>query len=146
MWDIVLTEAKDHIKSLKPFGIEAKQIAELETAVEAFGKELGTTRDAVADRKVATKKIRELFAVMDDVIRNKFDLLMEQFEGTDFYSRYTKARKLNAAIRNAKEATSTPACGRVRIRIVERKLMYFGKIPVSRSCYFIFILCLNGVD
>ncbi len=87
-------DAKANEAGLADYGITAEDLTDLDsflTTYESFFTEKGI---AFGERSATRKEMTELFEKINNILRNRIDLIMEIFaaEETDFYNRYQHAK------------------------------------------------------
>jgi len=101
----IVTVATNEKERLETFGIDATEIEALKQEVDLFANSVPSVRQAIAERKVANERLKELFAQTDALLKNQLDRLMLRYKQTQpqFYSAYKTSRHvINYGVRHKK--------------------------------------------
>lgn len=91
---LVHSEATNIIAQLADYGKTQADLEKLSKAIDNFNTILAKPRTAIALRKTATTKLVELFKNGDNILKNRLDKLVENFQQSQpkFYKEYKTAR------------------------------------------------------
>ncbi len=101
----IVTVATDEKERLEDFGIDTSEIEALKQEVDLFANSVPSVRQAIATRKVANERLKELFAQTDDLLKNQLDRLMLHYKQLqpEFYISYKSSRHvINYGVRHKK--------------------------------------------
>lgn len=82
------------------YAITAADETLLQTSVENFRTVMTLPREITVNKKTATKKLKELLASMENLLKNEMDGLMMNYEGTEFFEKYFNARIIVDQVRH----------------------------------------------
>jgi hypothetical protein len=109
----ILSTATEYLDALDDeYGVTKAQLTSLQQKIDAFRAVQPKPRRTRAGRKAATDQLRAAFAQAEEILFDKLDNLMMQFEDSEpqFYVEYFAARKLSApSSRSGKRNSPAPA-------------------------------------
>lgn len=91
---VIFSSASVNAAALVDYGVQATDLAELDTLITAYEDVLQSPRTAIGARSTATQELEELFVQADTILKEQLDKLMEIFRFTaeNFYKQYKSAR------------------------------------------------------
>lgn len=95
MVEVIRDKANAYLSNLRDYGISANTITDLNTAITAYRDLISKPLADRTEKKQINANLKNLFSIADDLLRNKLDRLLMQFNGSTFYTVYVEARRLN---------------------------------------------------
>lgn len=91
---VIHQEANNIVGSLGDYGIDATDLTELQSLIDAYENLVEEPREAITNRSEATAALPGLFKQGDGLLDEQLDKLMEQFkqDNPKFYRQYFNAR------------------------------------------------------
>ena len=104
-------KAAANLAALADYGIDAAQLAALQTAITDYSSKTMQPRTAISGRKTVGTNLAALFKDSDDILKNQLDKLIEQFRAAhpDFVQTYESARLIIDPPTKPKKPTTAPA-------------------------------------
>lgn len=91
---VIHDEANGVIGALGDYGIDATDLTDFQSAIDAYENVVQDPREAIGDRASATAALVTLFDDADKLLKEQLDKLMEQYKAPNkkFYAQYFNAR------------------------------------------------------
>lgn len=108
----IIKLAETNAADLVPHGLEANDLADTKTAVEAYSKSIADSGTKGTQSVGETKSVYELIAEMKKLLTNQLDRHAKKFaeKNPDFYDGYKYNRPVvNLGVRHKSEAAAPPA-------------------------------------
>ncbi|HEX3010131.1 MAG TPA: hypothetical protein VHO90_21195 [Bacteroidales bacterium] len=105
---LVATLLTTHKTALVDLGLKADDITRVDAIVSSLESVASATRNAINKRKAAGARVNPLMTAAGDILKNKLDGLVEQFNETEpiFYDEYWNSRDIvDYGIRHEEEET-----------------------------------------
>ena len=85
-----------NVSVLGDYGVKAANLAELQTAIDAYAQNAPKPRAAITDRATLKANLRQYFKDADAILKEQMDKLVEPLakDHADFVSTYKNARKI----------------------------------------------------
>jgi len=92
----IYDKAAANLAALEDYGVNAAQLANLQTALDNYSAKTAKPRIALSGRKTATGNLAVLFKETDAILKDQMDKLVETFreEHSDFVQTYFSTREI----------------------------------------------------
>jgi hypothetical protein len=106
---LLLNLARPLQNEIQRFSLSQQEFDDLEQNLNLFKLSIPQKRVATGTSKVSTKNIDLMFKTIDELLKNKIDILMLhfQFSNLDFYNEYKSARSIVGYNGGGKGGTNT---------------------------------------
>lgn len=89
---IILEKGIEFMPDMDDYGLTQGHLDKLSIVINSFEQKIQTPRLEINFKSEATAALVELFKDADKLLKEQMDKVLKQFDGTEFYMVYTKAR------------------------------------------------------